>query len=179
LTKNAVGKLKSRYLARGGLAYAMNQIKLDTQDPQSNMSDTLFYCGIRQRKDLSPDDLFKEQRIGNGYFDIKYVQNNSDDGFREIYYGFADEERKININALTAVNAKVLRSLIVLLGFEEETAKQIELSVLDWKDNDSMVSTDPGGAKIPDRTLTSPVLFWKWRGFVHTASGKPYLRRSF
>ena len=43
LTKNALGKLKSKYIARGGVMYGLNQIALDSEDTASNQEDILLW----------------------------------------------------------------------------------------------------------------------------------------
>ena len=146
LTKYSIGKLKSRSFAWAGLMYAADQIKKDTEDPVSSEYDTLYECAVKIEKDKKPEDIFKNVRLEEGYFDIGYTSDQSENS-REIYYGLEDEERKINLNALTVQNYKVLSNLIVLLGFDDEIAEIIASSVVDWQDRDSTVTNPPYGAE--------------------------------
>lgn len=133
LVKYAVGKVKSKYLARAGLVYAMEQIRLDSQDSASSTQDTLYRCAVRLAEGQSPQDMFKQRSLAGGYFDVAYVPAGQEN---TIYYGFQDEERRININALSVGDAAIFSALIVALGFDEMTAETIAYAVLDWKDED-------------------------------------------
>ena len=174
LTKHSVGKLKAKYLAWAGLIYAINQIRLDSKDETSNKQDTLYYCGIPMNPANSPESLFKEKSLENGFFDVSFLQKalpglkKEEQGIdfsayklaREsiltsvtvvktshAYPGIEDEERKINLNALKSTNAGVLSSLIILLGFDEETAKTVAFAVVDWQDEGSTLSDEVYGAE--------------------------------
>lgn len=117
LTKYSKGKLKARYIARGGLMYARNLIRKDTFDEAMSHVDTLYACGLAMDDDKSPEDILKNIPLGGGRFDID----------------LQDEERRININAITAANSKVLGELIRILGVDEETADTVASSVVDRK----------------------------------------------
>ncbi|OGW96578.1 MAG: hypothetical protein A2Y04_00290 [Omnitrophica WOR_2 bacterium GWC2_45_7] len=176
LTKYAVGQLKAKYVAWAGLSYAIHQIKLDSQDESSKMMDTLYHCGLRADRQKTPKELFQNRPLGGkGHFSIQYLQPSSDSReeiettemgetyegnisqtvlykeaaqmYFKVYDGFQDQERLINVNAITSQNRGVLSALIELLGFEESAAQTIAYSVVDWKDEDSALSHDSYGAE--------------------------------
>lgn len=147
LTKNALGKLRSKYIARGGIMYGFNQIALDSEDTASNQEDTLYYCGIRKDDKVDLKELFKDKRLGDGTFTIAYKQKNSPTEKEETYYGFSDEERRINLNGLTLQNVNIFIELLKLLDVEEDTAKTIAYSLLDWVDQDGNKSDHRYGAE--------------------------------
>lgn len=174
LTKYAVGKLKSKYIAHGAIAYAMDLISQDSADVNSRIVDNLNFCAVPVNIEESLEDLFKGVPVEGGYFDIRYFSEGQDAGavvsteigetysenqsgelYREtsggenlrLFYGMQDEERKINLNALRQKEAEILIELIKALGFEEEAANVITYSIIDWKDTDSTLSHEQHGAE--------------------------------
>jgi len=147
LTKNALGKLKSKYIARGGVMYGLNQIALDSEDTASNQEDTLYYCGIRKDDKVDVKELFNDKKLGDGSFTIAYKQKNSLKDKEEIYYGLSDEERRINLNELTPQNVNIFIELLKLLDVEEDVARTIAYSVIDWVDQDGNKSDYRYGAE--------------------------------
>lgn len=145
LTKHLLGQVKAFSFAWAGLTYAIEQVYLDSKDDASKKFDTLVYCGIREGSERSAQNLFKEKSLENGAFSVQYTLK--DDAQGKTVFGLADEERKININGIRLNNIDILSSLIVHLGFDEETAKQISFSVIDWIDSDTVVSNEAYGAE--------------------------------
>ena len=145
LTKNAIGKIKSRYIAMAGLSYAMAKIYEDNQDQGSNILDTKFQCGFTRKDQNTVEGLFKQIPVGDGHFTISY--NIAEDNQRLKRYGFQDEESKVNINGLNSSNFTVLKYLISELGFDDQTAETVASSVIDWIDADSAVFNPPLGAE--------------------------------
>ncbi len=137
LTQRAAGKLKAKYYAFAGLTYAIEQIRLDSLDPASNQEDTLYYCGILKNSNHSSEDLFHEKPIGDGYFSIGNPTGS----------GFEDEERRLNINALSVQNSNVFIALLELLSVNTESAEEIVFSMLDWKDSDDVLADSIYGAE--------------------------------
>jgi len=138
LVKHAIGKMKSRYAALAGIVYAKDRIRRDSsvsQDQEARTQDTLYQCGVFLDDGESSEDAFGNIAVGDGNFDVQYMFT-GDDGKKEEYHGLQDEERRINVNALTFQNRNVLSALIAILGFDEETAKTVAYAVLDWKDED-------------------------------------------
>ena len=142
LTKHEIAKTKARYFAWAGFVYALEQIRLNSQDQSSNEADTLYHCGIHRNSQTSLEDLFKKHALKDGHFDVAYLDS---DG--KVCYGLQDEERRININGLTIENVRMLSSLIVLLGFDESVANTIAYSLIDWEDQDTAVSHPSYGAE--------------------------------
>ena len=147
LTKHAIGKLKAKYLAWAGLVYAMEQIRLDTEDTQSRNFDTLYYCAIPKESEDSPEGLFHQKPVGEGYFSVEHSAEETDSVNLKNYNGLRDEERFINLNGLNARSVNILRTLITLLGFDDESAQTIVYSLIDWKDKDSSLSHETYGAE--------------------------------
>ncbi len=146
LTKHAVLKQKSRYLAWAGIMYAFGHIRKDSDDNLSAKEDTLYRCAVRLGQGGRPQDLFHKQSVGDGYFRVGYVQR-LPGGEREVYDGMSDEERKINLNALTAQNIGILKNLVVGAGADEEQAKTVAFAMLDWKDADEALIQEAYGAE--------------------------------
>lgn len=155
LVKHAVGKMKSKYIARAGFVYALERIRKDSADKDGAKQDTLYQCGVRLGDEESPQEAFKDIASGDGHFDVQYFSGGGEG--KKIYYGLQDEERRIDINTLTLQNYNVLSALITVLGFDEETAKTIAYSVLDWKDeDDSPVDVTYGAEDDYYGSLTRP-----------------------
>ncbi|MBI5150012.1 MAG: general secretion pathway protein GspK [Candidatus Omnitrophica bacterium] len=165
LVKNAVAKARSKYLAWAGVVYAMGHIRRDTGDAASARQDTLYRCGIRLEEGAAPEDLFKGRLLGDGSFDIQYpaglpARGGSAFGGETggVYYGLQDEERRINLNALALDNARIFSTLLVNLGFDEQTALTVAYSVLDWKDADhNLVDQTYGAEDDYYRSLAKPL----------------------
>ncbi|OGX23963.1 MAG: hypothetical protein A2787_02530 [Omnitrophica WOR_2 bacterium RIFCSPHIGHO2_01_FULL_48_9] len=143
LTKNRIGKFRSKYLAWGGLVYTIEQIRRDTEDPEAKAYDTLYECGIRLEKNQSPEDLFKKIPLGAGYFEVAYKSA----GTKNILYGLQDEERRLNLNAINVQNYKIFYHLLTLLDVEDRLAETIAAAVADWQDTDNEVTNKPWGAE--------------------------------
>jgi len=147
LTKYSLEQLKADYLAKAGIHFAFDQLKKDTEDPDSSTIDTLLWCGLKPEKDKLPDQIFRNVSLGEGSFEIAYREKNPETQNTRILFGFEDEERKINLNALDHQSRKVLEELIVLLGFNPEAAQMIGASIVDWVDADSFLSDPTFGAE--------------------------------
>ena len=145
LIKHSIGTLKSRYLAKAGFMYALNQLSKDSADAEMKSIDTLYQCGITLGEEGSSEELFKKKSLGEGFFEISYKQSNAEEA--KAIFGFTDEERKININAITNKNYSVIKYLFQLLGIEEDVSNTIAASLVDWHDSDSKDTNSPFGAE--------------------------------
>ncbi len=145
LIKHSLGALKSRYLAKAGLMYALNQISKDSRNIETKTIDTLYQCGIILGEEGSSEKLFKKITLGEGFFEISYNPSNTE-GEKPVF-GFIDEERKININAITNKNYVVIQYLFQFLGIEENVSNTIAASLVDWHDQDSKDMNPPFGAE--------------------------------
>lgn len=146
LTKHAVLKQRSRYLAWAGITYAMAQIQKDSEDNLSAKEDTLYRCALRAGESSRPQDLFRQQPLGDGHFSVGYTRH-LPRGEKKVYDGMSDEERKVNLNALTSQTAGILTRLLIAAGADEEQAKTVAFAVLDWKDADGNLSQEGYGAE--------------------------------
>ncbi|MFH1360894.1 MAG: hypothetical protein ABIJ41_07705 [Candidatus Omnitrophota bacterium] len=147
LTKHALGRTKSYYTAFGGLIYAMSQISEDKKDPITSKFDTLYQCAVTLQENQTMDELFKDIPLGEGSFSVYFTVQDQDAKDMLIHYGLRDEDSKININATTQQNHKVLRELIKLLGVDQDAALTITYSIIDWKDQDTQPKESYYGAE--------------------------------
>ncbi len=169
LMNYALGRMKSYYAASAGIAYALNLIRQDTTDEQTNQFDSLYQCGLKLENDKSIGDVMGGIAVGEDEsFDIKYSDTGYNSVVKEALWGFQDEERKINLNAMTASNNELLAGLIVELGFSQDDADIIAASVVDWRDDDNNVTSPPKGAEAEyyGQAMTSSYLC-KNRPFDH------------
>ncbi len=142
-------RTQARYLAWAGIHWAIREIKKDSEDAQSNQFDSLVQCGIKLDKDQTLKDIFQKNSLGEGYFKISYEEPSAAKGSPEIL-GFSDEERKLNLNAVTQETYPILANLISSLnvdGLDETKATQIAASVVDWIDTDDQITQTTLGAE--------------------------------
>lgn len=144
MAKNAIGKVKAKYLAWAGIIYAIDLIQMDSDGEESGRSDTLTYCGVPKNDDVQVEEYFENKELKHGLFVISFI---TDDEPRRRIYGIQDEERKIHLNALTLDNAGVLIALMEGLDIDSEAAKTVAFSIVDWIDADSNPSSDQYGAE--------------------------------
>lgn len=91
---------------------------------------------------------FRKTALGQAYFTIRYQDTD-----RQWVYGLQDEERKMNLNEVTAVHP--LKTLIkTATGLEDSAAGDLAASILDWKDEDDVLNA--GGAETRYYRLQSP-----------------------
>lgn len=147
LAKYSIGKLKANYLAWAGVMRAAQEIKKDTEDPETGWFDTLYQCGVKIDGGKTPEDMFRHIEEGGGYFDIGYPMQSAGNVGGQTYFGMQAEEGRINLNGITLQDFSVLSSLLVLLGYNEDTAVTVAASVADWHDADMAVTNAPFGAE--------------------------------
>ncbi len=147
LIKHSVGLLKSRYLAKAGLMFALDQISQDSKNPETKSLDTLYQCGVSLGEEASSEEIFKNISLGEGAFEISYEQYNNALDQKNTFWGISDEERKININAITRDNYTVIVHLAKILGIEEDIGETIAAAIVDWRDQDSKDTNPPFGAE--------------------------------
>ena len=129
LTKYAIGSLKADGLASSGIMFAMNQIRKFSENNAGSSIDTPYQCPLK-----------------DGYFEIGTFVDDLDEtpgSGQNFRHGFQDEERKINLNAISTDDLGVLSELISLLGFREDVAKTAAASIMDWQDQDVTPADDP------------------------------------
>lgn len=88
---------------------------------------------------------FGNIKIGDGEFTASYNELNTKSGFLETHYGLIDEERKINLNK---VSAEVLARLFkIILSYDDTRSSELAAAIVDWRDNDSETSILSGSAE--------------------------------
>lgn len=146
LAKHRAGKLRADFLGWASVYYAMNQLRLDSEDPDSSLADTVYTCGFALKDNKTPEDLFKGVTLASGSFDIGYPLS---DNMGRAYqcYGFEDEDRRLNINGIHQQNYRILAHLFMLFDVPDEQADGLAAQVVDWKDADSNKMTSGLGAE--------------------------------
>ncbi len=148
LTKFTMQNSRSHYAARGGAVYALDLVRRDTESENGAAVDTLYACGA-DMTDRLPEEVFANLPVGGDKVTIYHMtESGGVPGVpSEARLGMMDEERKFNLNALTRQNMDILRELILLRGFDEETAGTVAASAVDWIDADGAATNAPFGAE--------------------------------
>lgn len=142
LIRLMAGQTRAQYLALSAVRYAAALIEIDTKDVKGSQMDTLYQCGFVLPNGLTHEKLFRHVQVPGGYFDI-VSSFQSEEHSRRL--GMSDEESRINLNAISAANHQVLKFLIMDAGFKEDAAITVASSVVDWVDQDDVVSNEPYG----------------------------------
>jgi type II secretory pathway component PulK len=142
LARYALGYQEAYQLAWNGFTQAQAELLKDGRSEESRDVDTLFACGV----DLSDGRLLEEvffKQYPEGSWKIGHPVEGTD--FLEIDYGVQDEERRINLNALSEQTVPILKELIIELGYSEDQASLAAYRLLDWMDTDQELSHDEWG----------------------------------
>ncbi len=126
---------KLRYIAEAGVKKAIYLLN-DLNDKQAR-ADALNQEWSRN------SSAFQDIPLGDGIFSVLY-STGPQKGQKlikkeQVQYGMIDEERKINLN-LTKSPVILTRLLKYAAGINEEDAKALADSILDWKDEDDFPS---------------------------------------
>lgn len=132
LTRYAIGKMKSKYIAMGGFIYSLAKIKEGLKNSESNRVDIKYRCGFLLKEDQAVEDIFKGVKLGDGFFDIGYFFED-ESGESRFVYGIRDEDSKLNLNALDPSKKEILSNLIALSGYDENFAETIASSFVKWR----------------------------------------------
>lgn len=133
LTKYAVSKLKSRYIAQAGFQYTLAKIRVDSKDRTTQFDDTLWQCGIKLENNQTAKDVFKDKPVPDGAFNVGYLIRT--EGNQAVYHwGLQDEERRLNLNSLNVQNYQIFKNLLLILGVEDALAESIAKAAADWRD---------------------------------------------
>lgn len=101
--------------------------------------------------------FFKNMAIGEGICNIGYEME------KNFYYGLIDEERKININT---ADLRLLKNFFqVVLGFDGMLAQDLAASIIDWRDEDNMLSVPLGSAEDA---------YYRWEKYSYEAKDAPF-----
>jgi len=98
-----------------------------------NMQDVLkrFNATTKERL-MNNTKQFKDVAMDRATFDVRYKDFDKTFTKTTFRYGMMDEERKININ--TASQQELTRLFQYVLGWEQEKAEELALSVVDWRE---------------------------------------------
>lgn len=146
LNRYSIDRLRSYYLAKAGVQAVMKELVKDAINPQTKDYDTLYQCGISLAEGQTPEDLFKDRPLGEGFYSVSYKRKIPEEKSLETC-GLIDEERKINLNAINAQNQLVLEKLLELLEIDSQSAQTIASAAVDWQDSDSDVNDAEFGAE--------------------------------
>jgi type II secretory pathway component PulK len=130
LTEYSLAKQKAHYIAWAGWLYSVTLLKESAKAVDQKEIDTLYQCGIKSDQNKTLKNLFSHISLGENYFDV-IAKNHA--------LGFTDEERKINLNALSTGNDSVLTQLLIILGLDSDEANQIALAIVNWIKDDKKV----------------------------------------
>ena len=120
LTERLSEQLRSDYLARGAVQYALLSLERDA---------TATVDGLSEAWADNPG-VFQHHALGGGTFGIVARE----EAGVPPRYGLVDEERRISLNAAPA---EVLQRLFEIAGgLREDEAEQLAAAVEDWRDED-------------------------------------------
>lgn len=138
-------KSKLHFIAQAAVTKAIVELKRQEQKPYDTLADAWS----------NNITAFSQMGIGDGKVNISYDYIDDKSGARQIQYGLADEERKININK--AGMPALERLFRKVAGLDETSAQELAASVIDWRDGDSQLSIPLGSAEDIDyRNLPHP-----------------------
>jgi len=146
LTRYALAKVQSKAAAISGLAYAKAQMAWLSLADDVSEGETQYRLGFHLLEDQTPEDLFKDIEVGNNRFSIGYTRDDGSDN-RELIFGFRAEESRLNLNAIGPQNYRILGDLLTLMGLDQDTADQIAVALVDWRDADNVVLIPTVGAE--------------------------------
>lgn len=126
LTGFFLKNVSNRVLLLDGLLLALHYLQEDSTQEASLKFDNLLWCGISPNH--SPEELFKKISFPEGEVGIQTVAAG-----RIPQYGFEDEERKLNLNAVTILNQNVFKEFLLEHDVLPKQAQQITAEVLAWK----------------------------------------------
>jgi len=125
-------RLTIYYLAKAGIERATVELITDRDKTYDTLNEDL----------TNNESFFKDVLLDTGYFNVSYRLEDKN-GLDEVFYGAEDESSRININY---VPEEALKSLLkVIGGVDDGTASDITSAIIDWRDEDIVVS--PFGAE--------------------------------
>ncbi len=146
-SKYKLGKMRSKYAAWSAAFYGIDLLSKEigsAADEEGAGQPPL--AGLYLSQEQSAKDLFAEIGIPYGSFDIRQTHLDPKKNSK-VYYGFSDEQSRLDLNALTLQNAGILKELILLLGYDEQTAETVSISLVDWMDADANLADRSFGAE--------------------------------
>ncbi|MDP8265934.1 MAG: type II secretion system protein GspK [Candidatus Aceula meridiana] len=112
------------FAAESGIKKAVTYLNM--QDVSRGLSATLKESLMNNKKE------FKDIVLDRATFDVRYKDFDKTFTKTTFHYGMMDEERKININM--ASQQELARLFQYVLGWEQEKAEGLALSVVDWRE---------------------------------------------
>lgn len=145
LSKYNFDKLRAASLARAGILKAKEQAINNGKD-----YDSVYESGFRLRNSDSPETLFGRQanKLEEGDFSVHYVLKGSNGEESRKIFGPLDEERKFNLNISKFPGSAKSEYARILKGLSPLVTQEIINAIIDWQDEDSLV-TAAGGAEEP------------------------------
>jgi general secretion pathway protein K len=131
---------KLHFIAEAGVKKAIAEIKNTNGASQTNSA----------LKDEWSNNIeaFSDIAVGNGKFNVCYNYIDDVSGAQTVWWGMVDEERKININKINIENMSVLKTLFrLVLNFDDTQAQELAASIIDWRDDDNLLSIEAGSAE--------------------------------
>ena len=118
--------LKAEALARSGVARAVIDLK----------NDILFDNAEEGKRFDAEGDVWARPEEGKNEFNIADEEFSGDE--RDGYFSVRvyDEEGLFNLNRFSHSNKAILQKMIEKIGYEEEDAKLVATSIIDWRDYD-------------------------------------------
>ncbi|NQU73136.1 MAG: general secretion pathway protein GspK, partial [Candidatus Omnitrophica bacterium] len=110
-----MNNLKVYEIAKAGVIKAITELEKD----ETTDTDTIWECGIALKPDETQEEKFKDIRIGDGYFEVSYVNEAGDK-----IYGIEDVRAKININTASGD---------VLQRLSPEITEDIAANIRAWR----------------------------------------------
>jgi type II secretory pathway component PulK len=133
MTKHTIGRLQSKYQAWAGIVYAIKRIQIDSNDPKTKGFDSLYSCGVAFDDEENLKSAFEKISEDKNYFQIGTASSK-----QPFAFGMQDEDRLMNINAITRDNQKAFIYLLELLDIGASEAETIVSLIMDWKDEDDI-----------------------------------------
>lgn len=125
---------KLRLIAEAGVKKSILQLEKAEPKPYDALNDDWS----------SNAGLFRDNKIGDGKFNICYNISRIT-GAQALWWGIADEERKININKSSLTVLK--RFFRIMLDIDEVESQELAAAIVDWRDSDSQLSIPIGSAE--------------------------------
>lgn len=143
-----IAKTKSKTAAVSGYYYALDKISKDSQDKESSLYDTIYSCAIPRIQNFNAKEIFSDVSLESGSFSLKRVNKGSSiDSADEYSYGLADEESKLNLNAMNKETFGILNQFLELTAIDRDAAMKFSYSLIDWIDKDDNLVDETFGAE--------------------------------
>jgi len=120
-----------RSVAGAGVKMAAFQVKKNKEAEDTWFALSSELCGN--------GGFLSDTNMGDAQYSVWYEYRNDQTGAQERRYGLIDEESKVNIN--TEGRPAMQRLFQVVLGLDERDAQELAACIIDWRDEDSELTT--------------------------------------